>query len=157
MSNRTCSRGPVRPIKRVFNKIAQQITSSQVNTILHTAEKNKTLVRMIINLRLRRRVAATGEEDWDFVIAVRPLAASVVTVQLAQAIDQNEHKFALFRDAGSDHVISVTNEVPFQTEIKADLKSMRKMTELDNITLSTIGTLATGWEVRGYIVLFFKE
>ena len=154
MSKRTS--GPKRAIKRVRNRIDHQMSSSASPIVLHAVEENMTLVRTIIDVNIRRRTAATGEDDYDIVISKAPNAVTVAAPALAQALDQNEPNEAIWRCAGGSGVVSASNEVPQFERIYRDIKGMRKLREDDNITWSDIASTNNIYEVIGYVILFFK-
>ena len=149
--------GPKRRIERVINQV---VTTSFANTlataILHTCEDSKTLVRMIIKLRVVPLGTTAGDVRALGLISVAPGGTSVNVLVSTQSLDTPARKQELWRDTTVYDIRSDIGVI-MPTKWDSDIKSMRKLTENDEITLQLIASSVQTWSLIGVIVLFFKE
>lgn len=148
MANKYVARAPKRQIERVNNRINQTITNAPTDTILHTVEDRKTLVRAIIQLNLSMLAAA------DFQVAIQraPRGIPVVTPAVAQALDSDMSKEQIWEYTANQ---TAAHTVP--TYFTVDLKSMRKLDPGDTVLMRTISSAPNSTMLHGTITLFFKE
>ena len=155
MSETVRTRAPKRKITRVRSRIDHIITAAQLNSILHTSEDPETLVRTIVDLQLMGTTAIDVDvDDFDLLIHVAPSGTKTASPVITELLDTAENINTLFRSTPQVRIGASGNTL---MEIKADLRNMRKLRELDTIVLSTIASSDSKYWLKGYIIQFFKE
>lgn len=142
------SHAPKRRIERVNNRINHLITNATTNTIMHTCEDRKTLVRAIIQLD----TAMIAPCDYTVLIQRAPRGITVAVPATAEALDSNMTKEQVW-EYTSSFVAGVTSHV----QVLVDLKSMRKLDPGDTVVMRDISNVPNSVQLTGTVTLFFKE
>ncbi len=145
--NRTTAK---RRIERIHNRVVHVITDSVTNTILHTFEDRKTLVRTIVKGTICLNSA--GLNDVAFNIAREPHGVAVASPAVSESLDDDAYKEQII-DYTACYPAGFVGTLP----IDIDSKGMRKFDAGDEITLRDVGAVANGARIAVHISLFFKE
>jgi len=141
--------GPKRRIEKVWSRVSDDVTTAVDDTILHTAEDQKTLVRMIVQGNICP-AGLTGRFAWRIVKAV---ATSVHgNPSVVEALDQDDNKLVLVRGTCSVHS-STTSTIA----INIDSKAMRKIMVGDQIVMQTISSNDALGYIAVVVTMWFKE
>lgn len=146
-------RAPKRRIEKVTSIFNQQMTNSAGNLVLHTAEDQKTLVRVV------GKLFVTGDTpgqrfSYNLTLQRAPSGTEVLTPATAQALDQDRTKEVIAEMCG---VVPALAADEGQVIIDVDLAGMRKLSVGDEVTLSHIVSIANAGDLGGSLTLFFKE
>lgn len=147
MAKQQYTRAPKRRIERVQSRINHQMINTVTESILHTCEDRKTLVRTIIQLQ----VDEGNPSPFALSITRKPRDNSVGDPAVGESLDSDLIKENIWTYVGFGPTANST-----VLQIDVDLKSMRKMDPGDTIALKDIQT-AGGNDLAGVITLFFKE
>ncbi len=150
------NRAPKRRIERIRNILGFTPTDTLNERILHTAEDAKTLVRTIIDLYFVDATNGTTLINLHAIIQLAQAGVVVLAPNVGQSLDKPA-PIALITEKKIVSYNAASGNVATIIHWQADLKSMRKMKENDQINLSTIQNATSGFQVHGTVTLFFKE
>ncbi len=150
------TRAPKRPILRVRNIIDDIITNTQSDLILHTSTDPETLVRMIIALNLVLIDVTQVTREYHLLFQVGPSGTLILQPISTQLLDSDAPQQLLTEFAGVQNTETAAGAQMIE-KLEADLRSMRKMKPGDTIQLSHISQIASAFQMRGVVTLFFKQ
>lgn len=144
-----------RDVYRVLAEMSHLVTTSVTHKVLHTADVQKTLVRMIIRGSLRN--ATTSAELYKCRLMLVPEDFSVPTITSAgsESLDNDisdpiilVDKFEVESDGTASHKTQ---------RVEIDLHMMRKMELGDELQWSDICQTANGIKNELMVTMFFKD
>ena len=150
-------KGTPRRIERSMHRLFPvNIGTSQDDSVLHTAEDAKTLIR--IHARLKAWVVAdsVSVRVAELLLHVRPAGQAVVSGSCTEDLefDVPLQEIARFPVAA---IRDNTNGLIVIDEVLADVGAQRKLKKGDELVLSVIANAASNWSVYGNIYTWFKE
>ncbi len=148
-NNKFPPRAAKRRIETVYSRVSHLSQVAITDTILHTAEDTKTLVRTVLQLTANHKMAA--QENISLALQHQPNGVEVTGLGIAESLDQTRPKALLWVGMKS------SDQNGDVLEFVLDSSGMRKLQEGDTIVLKDVTVQANGYHIAGTVTLFFKE
>lgn len=152
MANNQYRLAPKRRIEQIYSNINQAVTNSVGQSVLHTCEDRKTLVRVIARLKLNHFGGSAVSNRVGMCLVKEPQGTAVFSPTAAASLDNTKPDHLLWQTLTEQKDTSVEGEV-----IEFDTKGMRKLNVGDELVFRAVGSTADNAVITGSFTFIFKE